>query len=71
MAKDTNYGANLGSENKPARSADGVTRLQEILAQFWDDARNNRDLGDRFERMMHRFFRVSLSRGCNVGIDSF
>ncbi|NQV87106.1 MAG: DEAD/DEAH box helicase, partial [Woeseiaceae bacterium] len=32
--------------------------LHDILAQFRDDARNNRDLGDRFERMMQQFFRV-------------
>jgi predicted helicase/SOS-response transcriptional repressor LexA len=32
--------------------------LGQILAQFRDDARNNRDLGDRFERMMQQFFRV-------------
>ena len=29
-----------------------------ILDQFRDDARNNRDLGDRFERFMQKFFRV-------------
>src|SRR5688572_17995438 len=33
-------------------------KLDTILAQFRDDARNNRDLGDRFERMMQQFFRV-------------
>lgn len=38
--------------------ADSVTSLGHILAQFRDDARNNRDLGDRFERMMQQFFRV-------------
>jgi predicted helicase len=32
--------------------------LGQVLAQFRDDARNNRDLGDRFERMMQQFFRV-------------
>ncbi len=32
--------------------------IQTILAQFRDDARNNRDLGDRFERLMQQFFRV-------------
>jgi len=32
--------------------------LQTILDQFREDARNNRDLGDRFERMMLRFFEV-------------
>lgn len=32
--------------------------LGTILSQFRDDARNNRDLGDRFERMMQQFFRV-------------
>ena len=32
--------------------------LETILSQLRDDARNNRDLGDRFERMMQQFFRV-------------
>ena len=32
--------------------------LQTILDQFRDDARNNRDLGDRFERLMVRFFEL-------------
>mgnify|MGYP005845213269 CR=1 FL=1 len=32
--------------------------LQDILDQFRDDARNNRDLGDRFERLMVRFFEL-------------
>ena len=35
----------------------GIT-LGKILSQFRDDAANNRDLGDRFERMMQQFFRV-------------
>lgn len=35
-----------------------ATRLEDILAQFRDDARNNRDLGDRFERLMQQFFAV-------------
>ena len=34
------------------------TSLQQILSQFRDDARNNRDLGDRFERLMQQFFGV-------------
>ena len=34
------------------------TTLQTILAQFRDEARSNRDLGDRFERMMHRYFEL-------------
>ncbi|HEY2412292.1 MAG TPA: type ISP restriction/modification enzyme [Pirellulaceae bacterium] len=34
------------------------TTLDSILAQFRDDARNNRDLGDRFERLVQQFFRV-------------
>lgn len=34
------------------------TTLSDILKRFRDDARNNRDLGDRFERMMQQFFRV-------------
>ncbi len=32
--------------------------LDSILTQFREDALNNRDLGDRFERMMQQFFRV-------------
>lgn len=32
--------------------------VYDILAQFREDARNNRDLGDRFERMMHRYFEL-------------
>ena len=32
--------------------------LNTILQQFRDDARNNRDLGDRFERMIQQFLRV-------------
>ena len=32
--------------------------LDDVLQQFRDDARNNRDLGDRFERMMLRFFEL-------------
>lgn len=35
-----------------------VITLKSILDQLRDDARNNRDLGDRFERMMQQFFRV-------------
>jgi len=38
--------------------ANANTSLQTIFKQFRDDARNNRDLGDRFERMMLRFFEV-------------
>ena len=34
------------------------TTIHDILAQFRDDARNNRDLGDRFERMIQQFLRV-------------
>jgi len=36
------------------------TTLDTILTQFRDDARNNRDLGDRFERMIQQFLRVDL-----------
>lgn len=32
--------------------------LDAILAQFRDDARNNRDLGDRFERMIQQYLRI-------------
>lgn len=32
--------------------------LESILLGFREDARNNRDLGDRFERLMVRFFEV-------------
>ncbi|MFO0733596.1 MAG: DEAD/DEAH box helicase family protein [Nitrospiraceae bacterium] len=34
------------------------TTLSDILNQFRNDALNNRELGDRFERMMQQFFRV-------------
>ncbi|CUS37085.1 conserved hypothetical protein [Candidatus Nitrospira nitrosa] len=34
------------------------TTLSDILKRFRDDALNNRDLGDRFERMMQQFFRI-------------
>jgi predicted helicase len=33
------------------------TTLDDILAQFREDARNNRDLGDRFERMIQQYLR--------------
>lgn len=32
--------------------------IHTVLAQFREEARSNRDLGDRFERMMQQFFRV-------------
>jgi predicted helicase len=32
--------------------------LNTILDQFHHDARSNRDLGDRFERLIQQFFRV-------------
>ena len=32
--------------------------LQTILAQFREDCRNNRDLGDRLERLMQQFLRT-------------
>jgi predicted helicase len=32
--------------------------LHSILEQFRDDARNNRDLGDRFEHLMQQFLGV-------------
>ncbi|MEX1027962.1 MAG: type ISP restriction/modification enzyme [Candidatus Paceibacterota bacterium] len=32
--------------------------LDDILEQFRDEARNNRDLGDRFERLILRFFEL-------------
>lgn len=47
------------SKNKSTSELDGTnTSLQTIFAQFREDARNNRDLGDRFERMMLRFFEI-------------
>ncbi|HLP85468.1 MAG TPA: type ISP restriction/modification enzyme [Phycisphaerales bacterium] len=39
----------------PATSA---TTLDSILAQFRDDARSNRDLGDRFERLIVAYLRT-------------
>ena len=45
-----------GSElDAPSRDA---ATLENVLQQFRHDARNNRDLGDRFERMMLRFFEL-------------
>jgi hypothetical protein len=35
--------------------------LQTILDQFREDARNNRDLGDRFERLMLRVFEIDAA----------
>lgn len=35
-----------------------TTGLQDILDQFREDKRNNRDLGDRFERLIHRFLEL-------------
>jgi predicted helicase len=35
-----------------------TTTVNNILDQFREDARNNRDLGDRFERMMVRYFEL-------------
>ncbi|MFG0243804.1 MAG: DEAD/DEAH box helicase [Phycisphaerales bacterium JB054] len=35
-----------------------VSSLDAVLQQFREDARNNRDLGDRFERLMFRFFEL-------------
>lgn len=32
--------------------------LDSIFTQFRDDARNNRDLGDRFERLIQQFLHV-------------
>ncbi len=40
------------------KSTANAPGLDSILAQFREDARNNRDLGDRFERLMQQFFRV-------------
>ena len=34
------------------------TTLQTILDQFRDDARNNRDLGDRFERLIQQYLQL-------------
>jgi len=32
--------------------------LDKVLKQFREDARNNRDLGDRFERLVYRYFEI-------------
>ena len=37
---------------------DAPVTLHTILDQFRADARSNRDLGDRFERMMFRYFEL-------------
>ncbi len=36
-------------------AATAKASLQTLLAQFRDDARNNRDLGDRFERLILQY----------------
>ena len=41
-----------------AQGNHAITTLQTILDQFPGDARNSRDLGDRFERMIQQFLRV-------------
>ncbi len=51
------------SKNRSTALADSPTNpekksLQTILAQFREAARNNRDLGDRFERLIHRYFEL-------------
>lgn len=48
-------GAQSSELDAPSRDA---ATLENVLQQFRDDARNNRDLGDRFERMMLRFFEL-------------
>ncbi|MFH5803947.1 DEAD/DEAH box helicase [Alienimonas sp. DA493] len=35
-----------------------MTALHDVLDGFREDARNNRDLGDRFERLMLRYFEI-------------
>jgi predicted helicase len=40
------------------KAATQSVTLATILDQFREDARNNRDLGDRFERLMHRFYEL-------------
>jgi predicted helicase len=39
-------------------STNALPDLDAILARLRDDARNNRDLGDRFERLMLQYFQV-------------
>jgi predicted helicase len=48
----------IPSEEPHAMAQVATITLDTILEQFRDDARNNRDLGDRFERLMQQFFRV-------------
>ena len=43
-----------GDVSKPGK---GVS-LHTILAQFREDARSNRDLGDRFERLIARYLEL-------------
>ena len=47
--------------------------LHDILKQFRDDARNNRDLGDRFERLIRQSSRIDpllASLFCEVWMSS-
>lgn len=44
--------------NPASSAAPAATTLATILAQFRDDARSNRDLGDRFERLMLGYFQM-------------
>tara|TARA_R110002111_G_scaffold262650_2_gene339723 strand:+ start:1438 stop:6402 length:4965 start_codon:yes stop_codon:yes gene_type:complete len=46
------------SANEKVGSLQEIVTLDDVLQQFRDDARNNRDLGDRFERLMLRFFEL-------------
>jgi len=48
----------MPSKEQPAPKHSILTTIHAILAQFRDDARNNRDLGDRFERLMQQFLAV-------------
>ncbi len=46
-----------GAKSQELEATQAAT-LDDVLQQFRDDARSNRDLGDRFERMMLRFFEL-------------
>jgi predicted helicase len=49
----------LNEQHEAVRStADNKPTIHDILDQFREDARNNRDLGDRFERLIHRYLEL-------------
>lgn len=52
------FADSLQTERSPMQAVPSNSTIHAILDQFRDDARNNRDLGDRFERLMQQFLAV-------------